>query len=180
MGFEAIDQFETSKGMFDIGLARIEHREEMLNILQTTAEQMVREGRNQWTPSIFSPALMDEYLREREVFLLRNRGQSVGMFTLQGSDPSYWAERNDTRFAYLHRLAILPPYRGLGLGTKMIAFAELRAADQGKIGLRLDCVSHLEGLNAYYRGLGYRFIAKQGMGSRYVHLYEKLLTVIPT
>ncbi|WP_106767735.1 GNAT family N-acetyltransferase [Paenibacillus faecalis] len=173
MAFQVLERFETGQGHFVLGLAGQEHREELLFILRQTAERMVEEGLNQWTPSLFTPSLLDEYLAEREVFLLRSGDEPAGMFTLQDSDPSYWKERNDIRFAYLHRLAVLPAYRGFDLGTRMIRFGEKRAMRQGKLGLRLDCVSHLDGLNQYYRRQGYRFVAKQDMGIREVHLYEK-------
>lgn len=176
MGFKVLERLETAQGDFELGLAESEHREELMFILRSTAEQMVKEGLNQWTPSLFTSELLDEYLAEREVFLLRFDDKPCGMFTLQESDPSYWGERNDSRFGYLHRLAVLPAYRGLNLGTKMVQYGEERVMKQGKLGLRLDCVSHLEGLNQFYQRQGYRFIAKQNMGNRKVHLYEKRLT----
>lgn len=173
MAFDVLKQIQTGKGTFELGFACSGHQEEMLRILRATAEQMVKDGRNQWIPDLFSLELMDEYLREREVILLRHEDQPAGMFTLQESDASYWGERNDTRYYYLHRLAVLPVYRGLELGNRMIEFGEMHAAQKGKTGLRLDCVTHLDTLNAYYHRLGYRFIAEQNLGSRIVNLYEK-------
>lgn len=173
MAFDVIEQIQTGKGIFELGVACSGHQEEMLHILRATAEQMVKDGRNQWIPELFSLELMDEYLRDREVILLRHEDQPAGMFTLQESDASYWRERNDTRYCYLHRLAVLPAYRGLQLGNRMIAFGENHAARKGKAGLRLDCVTHLDTLNAYYQRQGYCFIAEQDMGGRIVNLYEK-------
>lgn len=173
MGIEVLKRLETDRGLFELGLAQLEHKEEMLFIFKSTAELMVKQGLNQWTPDLFSLELMEEYLKEREVFLLIHEDKPVGIFTLQDSDPSYWGERNDNRFSYLHRLAVLPNYRGLNLGQSMIQFAEYRAISKGKLGIRLDCVSHLEGLNVFYRRQGYEFVAKQNMGTREVHLYEK-------
>lgn len=173
MGFEVLKRIETEKGHFDIGLAQAEDKEDMLLIFQETAELMVEQGLNQWTPSIFSLSLMEEYLAEREVFLLKFEGKPVGIFTLQDSDPSYWGDRNDNRYDYLHRLAVRPEYRGLNLGQAMIQFGENRVKGKGKRGLRLDCVSHLESLNQFYSRQGYEFVDKQNMGTREVHLYEK-------
>ncbi|WP_245640110.1 GNAT family N-acetyltransferase [Paenibacillus dakarensis] len=168
-----MEQFETGQGFFSLCLAGQEDKNDMLYILRETAELMVRDGLNQWTPSLFSLELMEEYVTEREVFLLKFDHKPAGLFTLQDSDPAYWGERNDQRFLYLHRLAVLPGFRGLQLGQKMIRFAEERAGNKEKIGLRLDCVSHLEGLNQFYKRQGFEFIAKQSMGKRFVHLYEK-------
>lgn len=172
--YKVLHRVETTKGNFDIELAQAENAEDMLMIFQKTADLMVQQGLNQWTPSIFSLSLMENYLAEREVYILKNfEGKPVGIFTLQESDPSYWGDRNDDQYDYLHRLAILPEYRGLHLGEAMIQFAEKRVQAKGKRGLRLDCVSHLESLNRFYSRQGYEFVDKQNMGTREVHLYEK-------
>lgn len=173
MEFKVLERFETKKGYFDIGLAQAEDTEDMLMIFQKTSELMVKQGLNQWTPSIFSLSLMEDYIDEREVYLLKFEGKPVGIFTLQDSDPSYWGDRNDNQYDYLHRLAILPEYRGLHLGEAMIQFGEKQVQAKGKRGLRLDCVSHLESLNQFYSRQGYEFVDKQNMGTREVHLYEK-------
>lgn len=173
MEYEVFQRFETMKGHFDIVLAQAEDAEDMLMIFHKTAGLMVKQGLNQWTPSIFSLTLMENYLAEREVYLLNFEEKPVGIFTLQDSDPSYWGDRNDNQYDYLHRLAILPEYRGLHLGEAMIQFAEKRVQAKGKRGLRLDCVSHLESLNQFYSRQGYEFVDKQNMGTREVHLYEK-------
>ncbi|QCT02801.1 GCN5-related N-acetyltransferase [Paenibacillus algicola] len=164
---------ETSSGVFTLAPAEAGEEGMMLQVLVSTAEEMVRQARHQWTPALFDLNLMEQYLSERSVFLLKHEGEPAGMFTIQESDPSYWQDRNDTRYHYLHRLAVLPRYRGFELGRQMIAFAERRSREQGKAGLRLDCVTHLQGLNDYYLRLGYQFVAMQDMGGRTVNLYQK-------
>ena len=38
----------------------------------------------------FSLDLMEQYLAEREVFILWHEDEAAGMFTLQYGDPDYW------------------------------------------------------------------------------------------
>jgi GNAT superfamily N-acetyltransferase len=145
----------------------------MLLLLKEAAEVMEQEGRRQWSPSLFSLELMQQYLAEREVFILWHEGEAAGMFTLQYGDAAYWGDRDDPGFGYLHRLTVRSSYRGLELGAKMISFAEAYLLSKGRRGFRLDCVSHLPTLNQFYQRQGFQFVAEQDMGGRFVNLYEK-------
>ncbi|NMO95925.1 GNAT family N-acetyltransferase [Paenibacillus lemnae] len=170
---DACSLLETPLGSFQLRRAMEGEEKIMFQLLTAVAEDMVIQQRNQWIPDMFSMDLMREYLKEREVWILYDNDTPAGMFTLQDSDPAYWGERNHPDYSYLHRFAILPQYRGMELGSRMIDFAENRSKQQKKRGLRLDCVSHLPSLNEYYQGLGYHFVAAQQLTNRTVHLYEK-------
>jgi len=174
MSNKALKVFTTAKGSFQLGKAAQEDAGDMLSMLREAAELMVKQGLGQWTPSLFTMELMQQYLEEREVFLLRHDGEAAGMFTLQYGDPPYWGERDDPSFGYLHRLTVRPDYRGLSLGAGMLSFAEEKLRAEGRAGFRLDCVSHLPGLNRFYVGQGFQFVAEQDMGGRIVNLYEKV------
>ncbi|WP_036717241.1 GNAT family N-acetyltransferase [Paenibacillus sp. JCM 10914] len=171
-----LETLATEQGEFTLGLARNEHADIMLSMLIETAEVMEQQGLKQWKPSIFSIELMQQYLAERKVFLLMAEHEAVGMFTLQAGDPAYWGERDDASFGYLHRLTVRPKYRGLNLGTKMLYFAESYLRGEGMTGFRLDCVSHLPSLNAFYTRQGFEFVAEQDMGGRFVNLYQKVFS----
>jgi len=149
----------------------------LAGMLREAAEVMVSRGVEQWKPEMFSMETILEYFDSRRVFLLTSDGNPAGLFTLQDSDPGYWQELNDERYLYLHRLTVRPEYRGFDYGGKMLHYAEAEAVRLGKRGLRLDCVAHLPGLNAYYQRSGFRFIAerdlRRSVGGRYVNLYEK-------
>lgn len=165
--------FSTEQGLFELKVAEAEQAGVMLSLLKEAAEVMEQQGRKQWSPSIFSFDLMEQYLAEREVFILWHKDVAVGMFTLQYGDPAYWGERDDPAYGYLHRLTVRASYRGLELGTKMISFAESYLLSMGKQGFRLDCVTHLPTLNQFYQRQGFQFVAEQDMGGRVVNLYEK-------
>ncbi|ANA82231.1 GCN5-related N-acetyltransferase [Paenibacillus vortex V453] len=173
MGYKALATFSTGRGRFELGLAEEENAGEMLLLLKEAAEVMEQEGRRQWSPSLFSLELMQQYLAEREVFILWHEGEAAGMFTLQYGDAAYWGDRDDPGFGYLHRLTVRSSYRGLELGAKMISFAEAYLLSKGRRGFRLDCVSHLPTLNQFYQRQGFQFVAEQDMGGRFVNLYEK-------
>ncbi|MEJ8307273.1 GNAT family N-acetyltransferase [Saccharibacillus sacchari] len=149
----------------------------LAEMLREAAEIMVKSGVEQWKPEMFSREAVLEYFKSRRLFLLIADGNPAGLFTLQDSDPAYWQELNDEGYLYLHRLTVRPEYRGLDYGGEMLRYAEAEARKSNKRGLRLDCVAHLPGLNAYYRRSGFQFIAERDLnrsvGGRYVNLYEK-------
>lgn len=170
---ESAAMFSTEQGRFELRRAEAVHAGEMLALLTEAAEVMEQQGRKQWSPSLFSLDLMEQYLAEREVFILWHEDEAAGMFTLQYRDPDYWGKRDDPSYGYLHRLTVRSAYRGLELGNQMISFAESYLVSQGKRGFRLDCVSHLPTLNRFYQRQGFQFVAEQDMGGRIVNLYEK-------
>lgn len=165
--------FSTEQGRFELRRAEAGDAGEMLALLTEAAEVMEQQGRKQWSPSLFSLDLMEQYLAEREVFILWHEDKAAGMFTLQYGDPDYWGKRDDPSYGYLHRLTVRFAYRGLELGNQMISFAESYLVSKGKRGFRLDCVSHLPTLNRFYQRQGFQFVAEQDMGGRIVNLYEK-------
>ncbi|KAF9431761.1 hypothetical protein BGZ76_011726, partial [Entomortierella beljakovae] len=52
---------------------------------------------------------------------------------------------------YLHRLVLEKPYQGIGLGPKIIEFAEGMVKEAARHYLRLDCLAGNEVLRRYYR-----------------------------
>ncbi|MGG3281475.1 GNAT family N-acetyltransferase [Paenibacillus solani] len=170
---DAAATFSIPQGRFELRKAGAEQAEEMLHLLTEAAVVMEQQGLKQWHPSLFTLELMNQYLAEREVYILWHEEKAAGMFTLQYGDPAYWGERDDPGFGYLHRLTVRFSYRGLGLGEKMLSFTEAYLLSKGAKGFRLDCVSHLPTLNDYYQRHGFQFVAEQDMGGRKVNLYEK-------
>lgn len=62
----------------------------------------------------------------------------------------------EAEYVYLGRLAVLPEYRGQGIGNQLIAYVEQRAAELGVSRVRLGVRVALPQLRARYERLGYR------------------------
>ncbi len=157
--------------------AEREDAELLADLMREAAQVMVDRGIEQWKPEMFDADTVRSYFDTRRIFLLTAEDRPAGLFTLQEGDPAYWAEADDDRYLYLHRLTVRPEFRGRDYGGFMLRFAEQEAARKGKLGLRLDCVAHLPSLNDYYVRSGFRFVAERDLkcevGGRYVNLYEK-------
>lgn len=141
--------------------ATSEDRETLLGIMIEAAEWMQYSGIRQWVPEQFSMEMVNTYLNTRDVYILQSQHEPAGMFTLQDDDPDYWGTLNIPGYSYLHRLVVRVPYRGQGLGERMIREAARITHSYGRLGLRLDTRSTNFKLNRFYQSLG--FVAK-GMG----------------
>lgn len=64
---------------------------------------------------------------------------------------------------YVNVLAVHPPYRGLGLGTRLLAEADARAGAEGRYGTSLIVADANRGARRLYERLGYRERATRPM-----------------
>ena len=79
---------------------------------------------------------------------------------------------------YFGRLAVLPLYRGRGIGDALIAYVEARARDFGLPCVRLGVRVALPHLRARYERLGYRLLEERchaGYSQTTYLIMEKLL-----
>lgn len=160
--------------MINIVLGDRSRAGEMLLLLKDAANWMQSNGIQQWTPDQFHEADVISYFEDREVYQVLKEEELMGFFTLQFSDPQYWGSLNDDSYAYLHRLTVAMPYRGTGLGKRMIDKAAVAANTKGCKGLRLDTVANNTRLNGYYQSLGFQYMGTNDMGGgRLVNLYER-------
>ncbi len=92
-----------------------------------------------------------------DVYICELDGQAIGMFLLQKKDDYIWGA-NDAPAMYVHKLAILGEFAGRGIGTKILAFAEEKAKENGMSLLRLDCSEDNKNLCDYYARQGYKHV----------------------
>jgi ribosomal protein S18 acetylase RimI-like enzyme len=64
---------------------------------------------------------------------------------------------------YVNVLAVLPGYRGLGLGSQLLALAEEIGRAEGKAGMSIIVSDANDGARRLYERTGYRFVAERTM-----------------
>lgn len=170
---ELIKQREEQGGMLVLVKATPDETNDIVFLLKEAAEWMVASELKHWTPDMFTPESVRSYFDDREVYAAYLNQEPVGMFTLQGSDPSYWGPLNDDQYGYLHRLTVRQAFRKRGISEWLLEAAEEIVLSQGKKALRLDCITHSPKLNAFYQGLGFKHQGVTDMGVRVVNLYER-------
>jgi GNAT superfamily N-acetyltransferase len=69
--------------------------------------------------------------------------------------------RDEGDHVYFGRLAVLPAYRGRGIGSALIDYVEARARELGRPSVRLGVRVALPHLRARYEHLGYRVIEER-------------------
>jgi GNAT superfamily N-acetyltransferase len=77
---------------------------------------------------------------------------------------------------YLHRLGVLPAFRGSGVGRTLVEAVEARAKEDGYKGIRLGTRIVLSKNRAFYERQGYRLVGngeKLWQGEPFYVVYEK-------
>lgn len=122
-------------------------------------------GARQWLHSRsidqWQDAIPDSTIRSNaergELFVVRGNTGLRAMVTVVESDEETWGHQLDPA-VYVHRLAVAQDARGKGLGPALLNWVRLRAVEQGKKFVRLDCASDNPGLRKFYERLGYRYV----------------------
>lgn len=171
-----MSQEYNSIGSNELHIRRAERGEEALitSFLVEAADWMEETGTGQWRRAMFTPELIEGYFKEREVYVAEYNGEPAGMFTLQLGDQEYWQDKNDEDYYYLHRLTVSLKFRGMNIGLSMLDRAVQIAADSGKKGLRLDCLTELISLNRFYQRQDFRYMGTHDVKGKWANLYEKL------
>ncbi|MCM3783839.1 GNAT family N-acetyltransferase [Neobacillus mesonae] len=170
---QVIKTREEADGTLLLIKATPDETNDILTLLKEAAEWMVASKLKHWTPDMFTEESVRTYFDDRDIYVAYLNDTPAGLFTLQGSDPSYWGPLNDERYGYLHRLTVRQSFRKRGISEWLLNTAEEIVLSQGKKALRLDCITHSPKLNAFYQSLGFKHQGVTDMGVRVVNLYER-------
>jgi GNAT superfamily N-acetyltransferase len=121
--------------------------------VEVVAEMLDEAG--EW-PQPFPRDELAERIDGEELFVVEVDGEAAATFTVLWDDVPFWGEQPPDA-AYLHKLAVRPPFRGRGLGAEIVAWVERRAAEAGRVRLRLDCRRDNPGIRGYYERLGFEY-----------------------
>jgi GNAT superfamily N-acetyltransferase len=153
----------------NVRAARTEEVDVVLDVLADAAEWLRVRGIEQWPPRFEHDWVMPA-IERGETWIAERDGEIVGTLVVEWDDPIFWAGYPDDA-GYLHRLAVRD--HGVGLGSRLLRWAEQHAADNGKAFLRLDCVAWNERLRAYYERAGYEHVGDVTVGPYLEARYQK-------
>jgi GNAT superfamily N-acetyltransferase len=94
-----------------------------------------------------------------EYYLALQQGTAVGTITLADADKtngSPWLDRPDV--ASFGQFAVELSFQRMGIGSRLIAYVEQRAAQKGVIEMAVDAAEPATHLIQFYTSRGYRFI----------------------
>ncbi|HMF82351.1 MAG TPA: GNAT family N-acetyltransferase [Acidimicrobiia bacterium] len=149
--------------------ARPEEFEVVLAVLADAAGWLRAQDVEQW-PDRFPADWVMPAIQRGETWLAEHESGVMGTMVVQWEDPTFWFGYPDDA-GYLHRLAVVA--HGIGLGSRLLAWAERHAARHGKTFLRLDCVASNAALRAYYERAGYSAVGDVTVGEYTQTRFEK-------
>ena len=125
-------------------------------------------------------------IEENALYIAKEHSKIVGTVILRHKpEERYknieWAVESDYEKIYvIYTLAVHPNYLGLGIGKKMLDFAEEIARKEGCISIRLDVVKGNVPAENLYKKCGYKYVGTISLGLEeyglpWFNLYEKVL-----
>ena len=125
-------------------------------------------------------------IEERSLYVAKEQNKIVGALILrhkpeEGYKNVAWASQSDYEKIYVvYTLAVHPDQMGLGIGEKLLDFAEEVARKEGCVSLRLDVVKGNLPAENLYRKCGYQYVGTTSLGYEayglpWYNLYEKIL-----
>jgi len=144
------------------------------DILSSAVRRKLDYGDQAWGSRDWTDDEIREVMTRGTVYLIKQEYEYVGTVSIQWDDEKMWGTQN-SKAAYIHRLATKESFKGQGLGEKAIDWVEEQATKNGCTFLRLDCEEKNKGLCGYYEKLGFIKVGtKSSENSDYVAaLYER-------
>jgi GNAT superfamily N-acetyltransferase len=127
-------------------------------ILLQVIDHLDENGKSLWHKSQVAESALKKLYQLDELYFLRSESEAYGMAFIQCQDSVVWPEIQEEDAYYLHKLAVLPKYRGCSYGYKIIDAALNLARLHGLRYLRLDCDPRPE-LMAFYEAYGFVFVS---------------------
>jgi ribosomal protein S18 acetylase RimI-like enzyme len=147
----------------------------VLDLVQRVAGWLKQEQMKQWEEFLTGdgPDLLMRRFQEGEVYIAQDGRRIVGVIVIQWED-GFWGERgSDETAAYVHTMAVERDWAGRGVGAALMAQAELRAAEEGRRYIRLDCGKENSKLCGYYESHGFKKVGEKQWDDWTANLYQK-------
>jgi len=170
------DEIASSAGTITVTRARGMELEDILAVLDSAAHWLISNGINYpWRPGEWPRARMVDSIERGEVYLAKLGPRNVATITLQWSDELFWPNY-PADAGYIHRLAVATDFHGREIGSHLLRWADLKAKENGKKYLRLNCMAADLALRRYYERAG--FICREELPEPrgLACLYEKRLS----
>lgn len=126
----------------------------VIDIISQRIQWMDEKGMKQWNQgdylSFYSSDYFLKHLQKQEILGMKDDGQIIGIVGFFHDDERW---DHDDAYMYLHHLATLPSYHGVG--ALFVKACEDIAKQMGKRGIRLDCQKGNDAIHRFYDDMGY-------------------------
>ena len=107
---------------------------------------------------IFDKALVPQEIGEHRQWKMLVDGKIACIWAITFSDPKIWEEKDTDPAVYIHRIVTHPDFRGQAFVEKIVEWAKVFAAKNGKEYIRLDTVGENLKLIEHYKRCGFHFL----------------------
>mmetsp|Transcript_6745 Transcript_6745/g.8509 ORF Transcript_6745/g.8509 Transcript_6745/m.8509 type:complete len:178 (+) Transcript_6745:2-535(+) len=167
-----------------VDVASAEDLDEIMNMYADCVKGMIADGIDQWDESYPNKDIIQNDIEEAKFYICKRKSNNqiiAGMRIDQEQDSQYlqvvW-EDDTSNFMVVHRLGSKSNERGIGVGRKMMSFAESLARENGCTSIRLDTYCHNPKCMRFYQNLGYKEVGriKLSPNKDFYHCFEKVLS----
>ena len=152
-----------------VRLGTQEEVQAVMALVQRVVPLMRAEGNWQWDDAYPNPAVFTTDVQRGQMWIVAVDGAVAGVAAITtDQEPEYAQVGWDLEevAVVVHRLAVDPAFRGLGVAKALMARAEAVARDRGIRVLRVDTNSHNEATQRLFPKLGYVYAGEIGLGFR--------------
>ena len=144
-------------------------------VLTTVAQDLIQKGQALWQLEHFTPEALEGELTGDTLITGYISKKPVAVMVLVFHDPLFWPNIEPDESSFVHKLAVLPKYRGQGLAAEMLEYAATQTLAKDIHVTRLDCVANRHRLRAFYKSVGYSEVGFRQLGAHRAALFEKYL-----
>lgn len=172
----------------ELRAAEISDIDDIVEIVSGARAFLKLNGVDQWQDGYPEKSVFEQDIRNGNCFVAAENGRAVGVIcVIVGEEPGYnliedgsWLTENSV-YAVFHRFAVQETYRGRGLATRLLSFAESLARGKNAKSLRGDTHRGNKSMRGLLEKCGYTSCGtvyvecEPGRDSRRL-AYEKILT----
>ncbi len=153
----------------------------IMDIIEKTIEDMKKAENFQWNSDYPTRDIFADDIKNGDLFILEEKSGSIsGMICVNFDEPEEYDGLGwscNKKAAILHRLVVNSAAKGQGIGTRLMQFAEEKAAQMGTDYLKSDTYSTNKQMNNLFEKMGYTYIGDTRFPGRDLpfYCYEKQL-----
>lgn len=169
----------TPTTVLDFKVAQPDDLSLVMEILAEAAAWLQEKGIDQWPspPNDHWQRRLAEAIQREEMYTVGIVKNRFGIVRFTWADP-YWP--HDDLAGYIHSMAVRDEMHGQNLGGLILFWAMMKAKQEGKQFLRLDCLAGNGRLRRYYEEQGFTYQGQHPDQDYVAALYEKDINRLTT
>ena len=154
----------------------------LVEVLGNVVPLMRDAGNLQWDESYPNPSVLKDDIEQKQLWVAEIDGTLGGLAAITTDQSPEYADVGwdvNERAIVIHRLAVDPKFRGMGVAQSLMRKAEDVAEERGISKLRVDTNTRNEATQRLFPKLGYCFAGEISLGFRpglRFFCYEKCLS----